>query len=269
MTTVLITGCSSDYGKRTAQVFLDHGWNVVATMRRAQHDLFSPSERLRVLALDVTDLSSICNALDSAIDAFGGVDVLVNNAGVGQFSPLETTPWPVVQNVFATNTLGVIATTRTIIPHMRERGSGTIINITSAVTFGPKPLNSVYGASKLAIDGFSEALYHELAPFGIHVKIVEPGYGPQTALTKNTLAVHDGSSTTPPYEIHRKGMTSPGGSNFTSDDDVAFAVLGCANGSGGQLRTPAGADAIASAERRLSLPLQAFLAKQRERLGLS
>jgi NAD(P)-dependent dehydrogenase (short-subunit alcohol dehydrogenase family) len=269
MATVLITGCSSGYGKRSAQVFLDEGWNVVATMRRPQHHLFCPSERLRVLALDVTNLSSIRNAVDQAIDAFGGIDVLVNNAGVGQFLPLETTPWPIIENVFATNTLGVIAMTRAIIPHMRRRGSGTIINVTSAVTFGPKPLNAVYGASKLAIDGFSEALYHELAPLGVRVKIVEPGYGPQTALTKNTLQADDGSSTTPPYQIHRQGMTSQAGPNFTRDDDVALAVFHCAIGRNAELRTPAGADAIASAERRRSLTKPAFLAKQRERLGLS
>jgi NAD(P)-dependent dehydrogenase (short-subunit alcohol dehydrogenase family) len=168
MSSVLITGCSSGYGKATAQAFLNEGWNVIATMRRPQNDLFDgPSERLRVLSLDVSDDESIRSALNEAIDAFGGIDVLVNNAGIGQFSPLETTSRQTVKSVFETNTFGVIAMIQAIIPHMRERGSGTIINVTSAVTFGPKPLNSVYGASKFAVDGLSEALYFELASLPI------------------------------------------------------------------------------------------------------
>jgi short-subunit dehydrogenase len=101
--------------------------------------------------------------------------------------------------MFETNTFGVIAMIQAIIPHMRERGSGTIMNVTSAVTFGPKPLNSVSGASKFTVDGLSEALYFELAPFGIRVKMVEPGYGPQTAFTANTLAAADDNAFTPPY----------------------------------------------------------------------
>jgi NAD(P)-dependent dehydrogenase (short-subunit alcohol dehydrogenase family) len=271
MSSVLITGCSSGYGKATAQVFLNERWNVVATMRRPQNDLFEgPGERLRVLPLDVTDDESIRRALDEAIAAFGGIDVLVNNAGIGQFSPLETTSRQTVKSVFETNTFGVIAMIQAIIPHMRERGSGTIINVTSAVTFGPKPLNSVYGASKFAVDGLSEALYFELAPFGIRVKMVEPGYGPQTAFTANTLAAADDNAFTPPYQAHLDAMRGrlKGGSNSTTDDDVARAVLRCAIEASDQLRTPAGPDAIASAERRRSMSEQAFLEKQRGLIGL-
>jgi NAD(P)-dependent dehydrogenase (short-subunit alcohol dehydrogenase family) len=271
MSSVLITGCSSGYGKATAQAFLTEGWDVIATLRRPQHDLFDgPSERLRVLALDVTDDESIHSALDEAIAAFGGIDVLVNNAGIGQFSPLETTSQKTIKSVFETNTFGVIAMIQAIVPHMRERGAGTIINVTSAVTFGAKPLNSVYAASKFAVDGLSEALYFELAPFGIHVKMVEPGYGPQTAFTPNTLAAADDNAFTPPYQAQLDAMRSrlKGGSNSTTDDDVARAVLRCATETSDQLRTPAGADAIASAERRRSLSEPVFLQRQRELIGL-
>ena len=92
------------------------------------------------------------------------------------------------------------------VPHMRERGSGTIINVTSSVTFGAKPLTSVYCASKFAVDGLSEALYFELAPFGIRVKMVEPGYGPQTEFTANAMAAADGNSITLPYQPHLEAM---------------------------------------------------------------
>lgn len=270
MNTVLITGCSSGYGKATAQKFLSEGWNVIATMRRPQIDLFDESNaRLRVLALDVTDAYSIQRAVDESIAAFGGIDVLVNNAGIGQYSPLETTSWQTIRSIFETNTLGVIAMIQAIIPHMRARGSGRIINVTSAVTFGPKPMNSVYAASKLAVDGLSEALYFELAPFGIQVKMVEPGYGLQTALTANTLAAMDETVLTTPYqaEFGVRNSHSSGG-NFTTNDDVAVAVLRCAVEAHDQLRTPAGQDAVASAERRRSLSEEEFLARQRERIGL-
>jgi NAD(P)-dependent dehydrogenase (short-subunit alcohol dehydrogenase family) len=172
--------------------------------------------------------------------------------------------------VFETNTFGVIATIQAIVPHMRERGSGTIINVTSAVTFGAKPLNSIYAASKFAIDGLSEALYFELAPFGIRVKLVEPGYGPQTAFTPNTLAAADDKAFTPPYQAQLDAMRGRlnGGSNSTTDDDAARAVLRCAIDASNQLRTPAGADAIASAERRRSMSEQAFLERQRGLIGL-
>jgi NAD(P)-dependent dehydrogenase (short-subunit alcohol dehydrogenase family) len=269
MSCVLITGCSSGYGKATAQVFLNERWNVAATMRRPQNDLFEgPGERLRVLPLDITDDESIRGALDDAKATFGGIDVLVNNASIGQFSPLETTSRQTVKNVFETNTFGAIAMIQAIIPHMRERGSGTIINVTSAVTFGPKPLNAVYGASKLAVDGLSEALYFELAPFGIRVKVVEPGYGPQTAFTANTLAARDDNAFTPPAQLNAMRGRLKGGSNSTTDDDVARAVLRCAIEASDQLRTPAGPDAIASAERRRSMSEQAFLATQRGLIGL-
>jgi NAD(P)-dependent dehydrogenase (short-subunit alcohol dehydrogenase family) len=266
MNSVLITGCASGYGKATAQAFLSEGWNVIATMRRPQYDLFDgPGERLLILALDVTDDESIRRAINESVDKFGGIDVLVNNAGIGQFSPLETTSRQTIRNVFETNTFGVIAMIQAIIPHMRERGSGTIINVTSAATFGAKPLNSVYAASKFAVDGLSEALYFELAPFGIRVKMVAPGYGPQTAFTANTLAAADDNALTPPYQARGDAMMGrlKGSSNNTTDDDVARAVLRCATETSDQLRTPAGPDAIASAERRHSMSEQAFLERQR------
>ena len=175
MKTILITGSSSGFGQATAQLFLDNGWNVVATMRQPQDGLFSASSNnLRVIALDVTDTQSVRAAVGEAISAFGGVDVLVNNAGFGVFLPLETTSDELTRRLFETNTLGTIAMAHAIVPHMRERGSGTIVNVTSSVVFNPSPLVSAYTATKTAIEGFSEALYHELTPFGIRVKLVDP-----------------------------------------------------------------------------------------------
>ena len=195
MKTALITGSSSGFGKATAQLFLNNGWNVVATMRQPQDGLFNASSNnLRVIALDVTDAESVRVAVSEALGAFGGVDALVNNAGFGVFSPLETTSDELTRRLFQTNTLGTIAMARSIVPHMRQRGSGTIVNVTSSVVFNPAPLVSVYAATKTAVEGFSEALYHELAPFGIRVKLVEPGYGPDTRFRANMMAFNDANS---------------------------------------------------------------------------
>jgi len=126
MKTALITGSSSGFGKATAQLFLNNGWNVVATMRQPQDGLFNASSNnLRVIALDVTDAESVRVAVSEALGAFGGVDALVNNAGFGVFSPLETTSDELTRRLFQTNTLGTIAMARSIVPHMRQRGSGT------------------------------------------------------------------------------------------------------------------------------------------------
>src|SRR5262249_33048223 len=155
---VLITGTSSGYGKATAQLFLDRGWNVVATMRQpnqANQAIFSgPAERLRVLPLDVADPDSISDAINGGIAAFGAIDAIVNNAGIGLLSAFELTPESVLREIFETNTFGVMSVCRAVIPHMRERGKGVIINVTSSAGIAPMPLVAIYTASKCAVEGF-------------------------------------------------------------------------------------------------------------------
>lgn len=265
MKTVLTTGSSSGFGRATAQHFLDNGWNVIATMRQPQTDLFSASSNnLRVIALDVTDAQSVRAAVSEAISAFDGVDVLVNNAGFGVFSPLETTSDELIRRLFETNTLGTIAMVRAIVPHMRERGSGTIVNVTSAVVFNPAPMVSVYTATKTAIEGFSEALYHELAPFGIHLKLVEPGYGPDTKFRTNMMAFNDANSFPPPYQPQLNARMRNLPEATTTLEDVANAVFRAANDTGETLRYSAGADSAASAKLRAGLSGDDFLASQRQ-----
>src|SRR5262245_57461325 len=129
MKTVLITGCSSGYGKATAELFLKKGWNVIATMRNPDAGVLGGVARtLRVVRLDVTDDSSVALAVKEGIAAFGGIDVLVNNAGIGLMSVFEATPLTTVRELFETNTFGAMALTQALIPHMRERGGGTIVN---------------------------------------------------------------------------------------------------------------------------------------------
>lgn len=149
MKTVLITGCSSGYGLEMASHFHAQGWNVVATMRTPRPELLPDSDRMRVLALDVTNPQSIA----AAVAAAGPIDVLVNNAGVGVVGAFEATPMQTTREVFETNTFGVIAMTQAVVPQFRERRSGVIVNVTSSTTLAPMPLAAVYTASKAAIEG--------------------------------------------------------------------------------------------------------------------
>ena len=184
MKTVLITGCSSGYGLETARHFHAQGWNVIATMRTPREDVLPRSERLRVLALDVTKPDSIA----AALEASGPIDVLVNNAGIGLVGAFEATPMATVREVFETNTFGVMAMTQAVLPQFRARRSGVVVNVTSSVTLTPMPLAAVYTASKMAIEGFTASLALELEAFNVRVKLVEPGYGPTTRFTSNGIA---------------------------------------------------------------------------------
>ncbi|MBE1527456.1 NAD(P)-dependent dehydrogenase (short-subunit alcohol dehydrogenase family) [Sphingopyxis sp. OAS728] len=242
MKTILITGCSSGYGLETARHFHALGWNVVATMRNPSAAPLTPSDRLRILPLDVTDTDSIALALELA----GPIDVLVNNAGIGLFGALEHSPFQKIRDIFETNTLGTIAMTQAVIPQMRTRGSGVIVNITSTTTLAPFPLAAAYTGSKTAIQGFTRSLAHELLPLGIAVKLVEPGYGPTTAFARNTeIKLED--VLPQPYWSYAEpilaGMAEP--SLFTTEADVAKAVWQAVHDQSGRPHFPAGADALA------------------------
>ena len=242
MKTVLITGCSSGYGLETARHFHTLGWNVVATMRSPAAAPLTTSDRLRILPLDVTDTDSIAFALELA----GPIDVLVNNAGIGLFGALEHSPFQKIRDIFETNTLGTIAMTQAVIPQMRERGSGVIVNITSTTTLAPFPLAAAYTGSKTAIQGFTRSLAHELLPLGIAVKLVEPGYGPTTAFARNTeIKLED--VLPQPYWSYAEpilaSMAEP--SLFTTEADVAKAVWQAVHDQSGRPHFPAGADALA------------------------
>jgi len=267
--TVLITGCSSGFGKATAQLFLANGWNVIATMRRpSDNDIEGPADRLRVVALDVTDAESIRAAISEATSLYGGVDVLVNNAGIGLFLPLETTSDEIIRRLFETNTFGAMAMVRAVVPHMRERGSGTIVNVTSSVVFNPMPFSAAYTASKAAVEGLSEALYHELAPFGIHVRMVEPGYGRGTNFETAAMALNGENSIPAAYQPQLGVLMSGLPELATNVEDVADAVFRAVNDTGPTLRFPAGADSVVSAEKRAGLSEEAFLAMSRQAFGV-
>lgn len=270
MKTVLITGCSSGYGQASAELFLQKGWNVIATMRQPKPSVFTQtSDRLRLLALDVTDEASIANAVAQSLAAFGQIDVLVNNAGIGLFSAFEVTPAATTRELFETNTFGVMAMAQAVIPHMRERGTGSIVNVTSSVCFAGMPLVAPYAASKFAVEGFSEALFYELDVFGVRVKLVEPGYGPGTSFTANGMARMDGL-VPPAYQVYAgqlmQNFQNPGPT--TNANQVAEAVYASATDTTDRLRFPAGPDSEQLAHGRWHSTDEQFLTGMRSMLRM-
>ncbi len=242
MKTILITGCSSGYGLETASHFHERGWNVVATMRTPNEDLLPRSDRMHVQALDVTEPASI----EAAIARSGPIDALVNNAGIGLFGAFEVTPMATVHDVFATNVFGTMATTRAVLPGMRVRSSGVIVNVTSTVTLAPMPLVSVYTASKTAITGFTGSLRLELEGFGIRVKLVEPGYGPGTAFGRNSQARMEGLVPEAYGPFAARTFAAYGQpAAVTSASDVAHAIWDAVHDTTDRLHFAAGADAVA------------------------
>jgi NAD(P)-dependent dehydrogenase (short-subunit alcohol dehydrogenase family) len=241
MRTILITGCSSGFGLETARHFLERDWNVVATMRTPRVGLLPRSDRLRVLALDVTDPNSI----QQAVDAAGPLDVLVNNAGIGWLNALEGTPMSDARDLFETNTLGTMALTQAVVPQLRARKSGVVVNVTSSVTLRALPLLSVYRASKAAVNAFTESLAVELEPFGIRVRLVLPGRAPETRFGDNARSrMKEGfpdAYASLAQSIMTRWQTTTA---ITRSSDVAEAVWRAVNDPSCPMRLPAGADAV-------------------------
>lgn len=174
--TILITGASSGIGKVTAKLFQDKGWNVVATMRSPDTETeLTALDNVLVTRLDVTESASIKAAVAAGIETFGKIDVLLNNAGYGAYGPLEAFPMDRIKRQFDTNVIGLIETTKAVLPHMRANGTGTIVNISSIGGQMTFPLGALYHGTKFAVEGISEALHFELEAAGIKTKIVEPG----------------------------------------------------------------------------------------------
>jgi NAD(P)-dependent dehydrogenase (short-subunit alcohol dehydrogenase family) len=243
MKTILITGCSSGFGLETARYFLERDWNVIATMRTPNAELLPASPHLRVLPLDVTDPHSIQKLIATA----GPIDVLVNNAGIGLLGALEGISLDKVREVFETNTFGTIAVTQAVLPQMRERKAGVIINVTSSVTVKSLPLLSVYTGSKAAVNAFTESLALELAQFNVRVNLVLPGRAPTTSFGANAQPRMQGAIPEAYAAMAQNVFAEWAQSTeeVTQAIDVAQAVWQAATTSDAPMRIAAGADAVA------------------------
>ncbi len=242
MKTIFITGTSSGFGLETARYFLERDWRVIATMRAPQADILPPSPNLTLLALDVTDRDSVRRAVAAA----GAIDVLVNNAGFGAPAPFELMDMETVHALFDTNTFGTMAVTQAVLPHMRERKAGVIINVTSSATYKPLPLIGVYRAAKAAVNAFSESLSTEVAQFGLRVHIVLPGSSGETRFRDTARASLRGmdSDIYGDYMKQTIAQMSASTSAGTRSKDVAEAVWRAATDPSAPFRIPAGADAL-------------------------
>lgn len=198
----LITGASRGFGNSFARIALANGCRVVATARKPAAVVASLGEHddLLPVELDVTDAQSIKTAVDAAIEAFGRIDVLVNNAGFGIFGSLEEMTDEEMRAIYETNVFGTMNVTRAVLPIMRAQGSGRIINMGSMASFACDPGGTLYDSTKFAIAGMSEALALEMKPFGIESMVVEPGMFRTNFFDRssirtpaNPLAAYDGT----------------------------------------------------------------------------
>ncbi|TVS86509.1 oxidoreductase [Mycobacterium helveticum] len=174
----LITGCSTGFGREIARAALAEGHRVVVTARRAESvaDLVDEfGDRALALALDVTDPAQIAAAVTAAGEAFGGIDVLVNNAGHGYLSAVEEGEDVEVRKLFDVNYFGAVDMIKAVLPAMRARGSGHIVNISSMTGLVANPPNAYYSSTKFALEALTEALATEVRPLGIKVTAIEPG----------------------------------------------------------------------------------------------
>ncbi|MEV6174016.1 SDR family NAD(P)-dependent oxidoreductase [Streptomyces sp. NPDC051954] len=191
MATWFVTGASRGIGAEIARAALADGHNVVVGVRNPERvpDDLKNSDKVFAVALDVTDNGSIPQAVDAAVNRFGGIDVLVNNAGRGLLGALEEISDAEARSLFDLNVFGLINVTRAVLPVMRKQGSGKLVHIGSRSGFEGEPGVSLYCASKFAVAGISEALSAEMAPFGIQSMVVEPGVFRTDFLDASSLSV--------------------------------------------------------------------------------
>ena len=171
MGVALVTGASSGIGRATALALEQAGYRVFGTSRKASAN----TDGITMLVCDVTDEVSVQKMVGEVLKLAGGIDLLVNNAGIGLLGGAEESSSAQAQALFDVNVFGVLRVTNAVLPTMRRQGKGRIINMSSILGLIPSPYNALYAATKHAVEGYSESLDHELRTFGIRVVLIEPG----------------------------------------------------------------------------------------------
>jgi NAD(P)-dependent dehydrogenase (short-subunit alcohol dehydrogenase family) len=256
--TIFITGSSSGLGRATAKLFASKGWKVIASMRGPSKEReLDKIPGVALMALDVTDPHEIENVAAEIVKS-GGVDVVFNNAGYGLAGALEALTDEQIVRLVNTNVLGAVRTTKAFLPHFREKGAGLFINTTSIGGLMTVPFNSIYHATKWALEGWSESMAFELHQFGIGIKTVEPGGIRTDFFTRSLDTGHH-----PAYDaLMNKVMgmiTDPKQmATYSSPEQIAEVVYEAATDGKDQLRYVAGADAKATYAMRVQLGDEAF-----------
>lgn len=271
--TVLITGCSSGIGFAAAKCFLSQGWNVAATMRKPDCENGKQlsqmsNDNILVLPVDVTKRDDIKSAVAATVDKFGGLDAVVNNAGYGLMGPLECISEEQLDRQIGTNLTGPIWVIQEALPVLRERGDGVIINVTSVGGRTVLPFFSTYHATKFGLEGLSEGLALELAPFGIRVKIVEPG-GVKTNFSTSSLVIarkEDVNAYDTLLDNVFAAYRTP--DEVSSPEHIADIIFETANDKSFTLRIPAGEDAKKLLAHRYKISDEENLTKLTERFNL-
>lgn len=266
-----ITGCSTGFGRLLAERVHQEGDAVVATARSAQalHDLGRDDEsRILRMSVDVRDDSQIKAAVTKTIERFGAIDILVNNAGYGYFATQEEGEMEEIRAMFDTNVFGLIAVTQGVLPHMRERRRGTIVNLSSIAGRMTTPRGGFYQASKWAVEALSESLHLEVAGFGIRVIVIEPGsyetdFGPRSA----RLGAGESDPASPYAELRERWKANAAASIFVPRQnpvEVVDSIFDAVNSSVPFARLPVGKDASSLITRRADMGQAEFIEWLRE-----
>jgi len=263
MAVVVITGCSSGFGKLTALEFARRGNRAFATMRNTakdgplQAEAAAAGVSVEVLQLDVNERASVEKAVAEVIRRAGRIDVLVNNAGISTQGPIEDFDDDEIAAVFQTNVFGVIRMARAVLPHMRAQKSGTIVTVGSLSGKVAAPYGGIYAASKHAVEALSDALYYEVHPFGIRVVLIDPG-GFETEITNNSGPARRFTESSAYIELERRFAEAsaklPGGGERADAQTVAEAIVNAAEARQPKRRYLVGQDAelIAGLHKQMS-----------------
>ena len=267
MAVVLITGCSSGFGLLSAIAFARRRDRVFATMRDTRkadglrEAAVAAGVEVNILALDVTDDASVRKAVEEVIRSEGQVDVLVNNAGVGIVAAVEDCDDDEVLRAFDTNVFGAIRASRAVLPHMRARRSGRIVNVGSMAGVVPSQFRGVYSATKAALSALSDAMFYELHPWGVHSCVVEPGFF-ETSIGANRMRTRrQGSSEYAPLlERYEGGGSTPGGQQRADPMPVVDVIVQAATEEPPRRHYIVGKDAEALSGLKAKLPDEEFAA---------
>lgn len=256
MRTWLITGCSSGFGRALATAVLADGHRVAVTARNPAdvNEIVAPYDQSQALALrlDVTDAEQVAAAVQKASAGLGAIDVLVNNAGISYFGGVEESAEAAIRRLFEINFFGVMRMTNAVLPGMRDRRSGTIVNMASIAGLNGFASVGYYSASKFAVEGISESLAQEVKPFGIRVLLVEPSgfrtdWARSASTTQNPIAAYDAT----PLRSQVNTALSPSAPQNGSPTKAAKAIISDVMRGGPNLHLPLGAGSFETTMTKL------------------
>lgn len=264
MPIAIVTGASTGIGKTTAEALAQEGYRVFGTSRKVRD---GGPVGVEMVACDVTDQQSVDRLVAHVLAHAGQIDLVVNNAGLGLVGAGEESSIQQAQALFDVNLFGVMRVINAVLPSMRQRGSGRIINISSALGLIPAPYLAHYAATKHAVEGYSQSLDHELREFGIRVLLVEPAYT-RTDMESNNM---EADLPQPIYAEKRAKMVAFNAKMLATGDDpsvVAQTVVGAAKDTSSHLRNPAGKAAKQISLLRRLVPSKMFDKSLRKQMGL-